>query len=240
MEPEPVPRHSLADELAQRVRQMIQAGGYRPGDRLPSIAALARSFGVAHPTLREALRKLEALGMVEIRHGSGVYAGVDDHSLLIGNPAFAGDLSRKLLLDLVDARASIEVKAAELAAGHATDAQLGWMRELLDAAGRQLESRAAVSEANRAFHREIARASGNPVLRELLDALGNVFQREQRFVNATHAARERFHREHLAILSALERHDAALAAERMAAHLHGVREALGHTAPHQPENPTEP
>lgn len=235
-----MPRQSLSDELAQRVRQMIQAGGYRPGDRLPSIAAMARGLGVAHPTLREALRKLEALGMVEIRHGSGVYAGVDDHALLVHNPAFAGGLSRKLLLDLVDARASIEVKAAELAAGHATAAHLARMRELLDAAGRRLESRAAVSEANRAFHREIARASGNPVLRELLDALGNVFHEEQRFVNATHAARERFHREHLAILGALERHDAALAAARMQAHLRGVREALGHPAPHDPENSTEP
>src|SRR5690242_15344742 len=115
----PVPRQSLANELAQRVRQMIRAGGYRPGDRLPSIASMARTLGVAHPTLREALRKLEALGMVEIRHGAGVFAGVDDNSLLISN----------------------------------------------------LESRAGVSEANRAFHREIARASGNPVLRELLDAL---------------------------------------------------------------------
>jgi GntR family transcriptional regulator, transcriptional repressor for pyruvate dehydrogenase complex len=236
MDSGPVPRQSLADELAQRVRQMIRTGGYQPGDRLPSIAAMARSFGVAHPTLREALRKLEALGTVEIRHGSGVYAGVCDDSLLIGNPAFAGGLTRKLLLDLVDARASIEVKAAV----HATDAHLARMRALLDAAGRRLESRAAVIEANRAFHREIAGASGNPVLRELLDALGNVFQEEQRFVNATHAARERFHREHLHILEALERHDPPLAAERMRAHLHGVREALGHTAAHDPPNPSEP
>src|SRR5215218_10908901 len=139
MESGPVARQSLADELAQRVRQMIQSGGYRPGDRLPSIAAMARTFGVAHPTMREALRKLEALGMVEIRHGSGVYAGVDDNSLLISNPAFAGGLTRKLLLDLVDARASIEVKAAELAAQHATDAHLARLRELLDTAGANLD-----------------------------------------------------------------------------------------------------
>jgi GntR family transcriptional repressor for pyruvate dehydrogenase complex len=239
MESGPVARQSLSDELAQRVRQLIHAGGHRPGDRLPSIGRMAREFGVAHPTLREALRKLEALGMVEIRHGSGVYVGANDNSLLISNPVFEGGLTRKLLLDLVDARASIEVKAAALAAGNATAAQLGRMRELLaDAAGR-MESTQAVSAANRAFHREIALASGNQILHQLLDVLGSVFQQEQRFVNDTHAARERFHREHLEILGALERRDAAAAVALMQAHLEGVREAVRHFGPRDPENHSE-
>lgn len=104
MEPGPVARQSLSDELAQRVRWMIAGGGYAPGDRLPSIASMARRFGVAHPTLREALRKLETLGIVEIRHGSGVFVGVDENALLITNPVFEGHVTRALLLDLVDAR----------------------------------------------------------------------------------------------------------------------------------------
>lgn len=239
METGPVSRQSLPDELAQRVRQVIQGGGYRPGDRLPSITRMARQFGVSHATLREALRKLETLGIVEIRHGAGVFAGRDENALLIGNPVFAGGITRKLLLDVVDARATIEVKAAELAAEHATDAHLQRMRGLLADAERGLDDRRAVSDANRAFHREIAAASGNPVLRELLDALGNVFQEEQRFVNATHAARERFHREHLEILDALERRRPALAARRMQSHLDGVREALMRDGPPDPEYLTE-
>lgn len=236
METGPVNRQSLPDELAGRVRQMIHAGGYGPGDRLPSIARMARDFGVAHPTMREALRKLETLGIVEIRHGSGVFVGVDENPLLISNPVFEGGVTLRLLLDVVDARATIEVKAAQLAARNATDAHLGKMRDLLSAAGRGLDDRRAVSEANRAFHREIASASGNSVLRELLDALGNVFQEEQRFVGATHAARERFHREHLEILDALERRDPAAAAARMQSHLEGVRDALLRAAPPDPRN----
>lgn len=126
--------------------------------------------------------------------------------------------------------------AAARAATEATPTHLRRMRDLLDEAGRRLESPAAVSEANRAFHREIALASGNGVLHQLLDALGNVFRAEQRFVNATHVARERFHREHLQILDALERRDAALAAARMNDHLRGVREALLRPAASHPEN----
>ncbi|HEY0036504.1 MAG TPA: FadR/GntR family transcriptional regulator [Longimicrobium sp.] len=234
-----IARQSLSDELAQRLRQMIHARGYQPGDRLPSIVHMAREFGVAHPTLREALRKLETLGIVEIRHGSGVYAGVDDNSLLITNPVFEGSLTRKMLLDLVEARTSIELKSAVLAATHATRAQLRRMRELLGEAGRSLDDPLAVSEANRAFHREIALASGNQVLHQLLQALGNVFQEEQRFVNATHAARERFHREHLEILDALERRDPARAGALIEAHLAGVRAALTKPASQETENHSE-
>lgn len=240
MEPGPVARQNLSDELAQRVRQMIAAGGYRPGDRLPSIGAMARQFGVAHPTLREALRKLETLGVVEIRHGSGVFAGTDENALLITNPIFQGGLTRKLLLDLVEARISIELKAASLAATEAMPAQLARMREHLRGAGEQLHGQAAVSDANRAFHREIALASGNPILHQLLEVLGGIVQEEQRFVNATYPARARYHEEHLGILEALERRDPDLAVTRMRAHLEGVRDALRRLGPPDPARPQEP
>ena len=70
---EPVLRQSLADRLARRIRGLIQNGDYKEGDRLPPIMEMARRFGVGHPTIREALKKLETMGVVEIRHGSGVY-----------------------------------------------------------------------------------------------------------------------------------------------------------------------
>lgn len=225
--PDPLQRQSLADELAQRVRQLIRERGYQPGDRLPSIVRMARDFGVAHPTLREGLRTLEALGVVKIRHGAGVFVGHDANPLLVTNPIFEGGASRQLLLDLVDARASIELTCAGLAARNATPAHLARMREALDAAGAALHDPGdGVSEPNRGFHREIARASGNAVLHQLLDALVSAMRQEQRIVNQTRALRERFHAEHLGILDALERRDAAGAVERMRTHLEGVRAAL--------------
>lgn len=164
--------------------------------------------------------------MVEIRHGAGVFVGRDANPLLITNPIYEGGLPRKLLLDLVDARISIELTCARLAAENATPAQLQALRALLHGAGAELDDVAATSDANRGFHREIARASGNVVLHQLLDALGNAMREEQRIVNHTRPLRERFHAEHLAILDALERRDAAQAVERMRTHLEGVREAL--------------
>ena len=69
----PIERRRLSDEIVERITDSIDAGRYHPGDRLPTIAQMARTFRVGLPTVREALTKLEAMHVVEIRHGSGVY-----------------------------------------------------------------------------------------------------------------------------------------------------------------------
>lgn len=224
----PMTRKSLADGLAERLRELIQAGGYKPGDRLPSIAHMARRFGVGHPTLREALKKLETLGIVSIRHGSGVYVGRDPNSLVISNPIYTGSFTRKLLVDLIEARVPIETRAAELAAANATDEQLDKMRAYLARAEEcmRVDDDVELTQVNLAFHREIAVASGNTVLAQLLDVLTNVFQREQRAIMDIYGSRDRDHEEHVQILRAIEARDPVLAMERMRSHLEGVRDVL--------------
>lgn len=205
---------------------MIRSGAYQPGDRLPAIMEMARSFGVGHPTLREALKKLEVIGVVEIKHGSGVYIKRGRDVLLVSNPVFGGAVSKKLLLDLIEARMPIEVKAIGLAASHATATHLERMATLLATAEENLDNDPVLSPTNMAFHREIAAASGNTVLAQLLEVLINLFQAEHRMILDIYGAREKDHEEHLEILDALRRRDASLARERMQTHLEGVREVL--------------
>jgi GntR family transcriptional regulator, transcriptional repressor for pyruvate dehydrogenase complex len=81
-----VVRQSLSDALTERVLGLIRDDGLQAGDRLPSARALAERFAVATPTLREVLRRLQATGAVEIRHGSGVYVGETMSRLLLPNP----------------------------------------------------------------------------------------------------------------------------------------------------------
>ncbi|GIV59095.1 FadR family transcriptional regulator [Rhodocaloribacter litoris] len=222
----PVQKSNLADDLADRLVQLIRARGYQPGDRLPSIMEMARSFGVGHPTLREALKKLESMGVVEIRHGAGVYVGSGHNRLLVSNPVFGGEVSKKLLLDLVEARIPIETTAVTLAATAATEEHLDRMAALLARAEANMDNDAVLSEANMAFHREIAVASGNLVLAQIQEVLTQLFSREQRVILGIYGSREKDHREHLGILDALRRRDAGLAEERMKTHLEGVRDVL--------------
>jgi GntR family transcriptional repressor for pyruvate dehydrogenase complex len=219
-------RQTLADDLAQRTYQLIKTGGYHPGDRLPSISEMARRFGVGHPTLREALKKLETVGVVHIRHGSGVYVGRNDNSLLITNPTFDGAVTRKLLLDLIDARIPIEMQSVGLAARNATAEHLQGMRELLAKAEENLDNDATLNATNMAFHRHIALASGNTVLSQLLGVLSTLFQQEQRMILDIYGSRRKDHAEHVGIMEALEKRDEPLSVQRMRAHLEGVREVL--------------
>ncbi|MEM1041680.1 MAG: FadR/GntR family transcriptional regulator [Bacteroidota bacterium] len=222
----PVARHSLPDDLARRITQMIEAEGLAAGDRLPTISRLARRFGVGTPTLREALTKLETLGTVAVRHGSGVYVGRRPNALFASNPVLAGTPSKKTLVDLIEARILVEVEAAGLAARHATPDDLAAMAALLDRAQAHLDDGDVLNMTNMAFHAAIATASDNGVLRQVLDVLTTLFQAEQRVILDIHGSRQQDHDEHVGILEALRGGDAALAAERMRVHLGGVRAVL--------------
>ena len=99
-------KQSLSDRLARHIRRLIQTD-YVQGDRLPPIMEMARRFGVGHPTVREALKKLETMGVVEIRHGSGVYVSRSHEVLVLASRDFTGTVTKKLLLDLIQARAPL-------------------------------------------------------------------------------------------------------------------------------------
>lgn len=221
-----VEKQSLSDSLALRIGRMIRTGEYREGDRLPSIMEMARRFGVGHPSVREALKKLEAVGALEIRHGSGVYVGRNQEMLVLASPIFSGEVTKKLLVDLVRARIPIELQSVTYAARNAGEEELREMRRLLDTAEASFADDAALNEANMGFHRQIALASGNTVLLQLLGVMQELFSAEQALILSIFGSRERDHEEHLGILDALERRDEALAVQRMRKHLEGVEEAL--------------
>jgi GntR family transcriptional regulator, transcriptional repressor for pyruvate dehydrogenase complex len=229
----PMLRQSLSETLAQRIRGLIQSGDYRKGDRLPPIMEMARRFGVGHPTVREALKKLEAFGIVEIRHGSGVYVSAAHDVLVHHTTGYTGTLTKTLLMDLVEARMPIEMQSIQLAAHNATEANLLEMRRLLARAGKHLHDDAVLSPTNMAFHHEIALASGNTVLPQLLHVLAELFTKEQRLILDIYGSREKDHQEHLGILEALERKDEELSTSRMRMHLEGIREVLRQWNPDQ-------
>ena len=222
----PLLRIRLPNDLADRIKLMIRRESYRQGDRLPSIAVLAKDFGVGAPTVREALKRLEMAGTVSIRHGSGVYVGREDDSFLITNPVFSGEPSRKLLLDLIEARAAIEVTGAGLASTHATDSQLAEMARLLAHAESHLDDDDVLNQTNMAFHRSIAIASGNAVFRQLLEVLTSLFSREQRVILDIQNSRGEDHRQHVGIYDALRARDPEAARECMQQHLAKVRTDL--------------
>jgi GntR family transcriptional repressor for pyruvate dehydrogenase complex len=221
-----MPRQSLSDRLARRIRELIQQREYKAGDRLPAIMEMARSFGVGHPTVREALKKLEAVGVVEIRHGSGVYVSRSEDVLLLATPDYAPVVTQKLLADLIRSRMPLEMQSVAEAVPHLTARHLKEMRRLLNEADKHLDDDGVLNRVNMQFHRQIAVASENTVLLQLLDVLREMFQQEQLVILTIFGSRKEDHRGHLAILDALERRDGDLAVARMRTHLQNVLDAV--------------
>ncbi len=229
----PLTKQSLSDRLAGQIRQMIQSGDYSTGDRLPPIMEMARLFGVGHPTVREALKKLETTGLVEIRHGSGVYVTRSHEVLVLASPDYVGGVTKKLLLDLIAARIPLEVHSASLAAENATAEHVAEMRRLLSEAGEHLDDDDFLNSVNSAFHHEIAVASGNSVIAQLLDVLHELFSDEQRLILGIFGSRAEDHREHLTILEALEKRNPRLTGQRMRSHLEAVYSTIVRWDPQQ-------
>lgn len=222
----PIAKSTLADRIATQIAQMIREGDYASGERLPTINDMAGRFGVGHPTLREALKKLETLGLVNVKHGSGVYVEADQDQLLMSNPVFTGDVSKDMMLDLIEARIPIEQRTVVLAARNASEEHLQRMDDLLEEAGEHLQDDEELTRTNMAFHREVAVASGNVVLGQLLKVLSNLFEEEQRGILDVYGSRKKDHSEHRGILEAIQLGDEALAETRMQEHLEGVREMV--------------
>lgn len=220
-------RPTLSDALTARVIDLIRSEGLRPGDRLPSAQALAQRFAVATPTVREVLRRLQATGAVELRHGSGVYVGGDLNRVVLPNPVARG-LPADRLLQLLDARLLIEPELARRAAAIRGDDDLERLAALLDKAEGCLDlgDDAALHDANMAFHRAVAAAAGNSVLSEVVDSLLTVHSQEQREILRIYDDRRRDHNEHLTILAAIQEGNPQRAQMRMRRHLEGIKRVI--------------
>jgi GntR family transcriptional repressor for pyruvate dehydrogenase complex len=223
----PLVRLSLADNLAQEIKNFIISKGYFPGTKLPPTAKLAQLFGVGLPTVREALKKLETIGAVSVKHGSGIFVGETINSLFLLNPIYSNQLpSKKQLLDLIDARISIELSTAALAAVNANTNHLEIMENLLKEAKENIQNDNILSQKNMLFHRTIASASGNTVFDQILEVITKLFQKEQLLIIDIFRSKDLDHEQHVQILSSIKSKDKEQCVDLMRSHLMGVRESI--------------
>jgi GntR family transcriptional repressor for pyruvate dehydrogenase complex len=214
---------SVTDTAIEKIRGMIVAGELRPGDRLPREADLAQRLGLSRSSLREAVRALSLVRILDVRQGDGTYVTSLDPAMLLDALSFVVDLHHEgSLLHLLEARRVLEGQAALLAAQRIADEQLAELRELLDAMP-DCDTVEEFVENDIAFHRAIAIASGNPVIAKLLESLSGPTIRARIWRGITEGgAIERTIAEHRAILAALEQRRPELAEASMTVHLASV------------------
>lgn len=221
---------SRAARVIEHVKRMIASGEVKAGDRLPVEKVLAARWGVSRGSLREGVRALAALGVLETRQGDGTYVTRLDPMTLLSPLGFYSELSEAgQSADLLAVRRVLETESAGLAAIRMGDDELERLTRLLGSIDGVLASGEVEPEAfidvDAEFHRGIAEASGNPALAALIDGLVSRTLRGRLW----RAITERdslgvAHTEHLDVLAALRSRDPERARIRMAAHLLGVEE----------------
>jgi GntR family transcriptional regulator, transcriptional repressor for pyruvate dehydrogenase complex len=209
----------LSERLAAGLLELIAEQHLRPGDTLPTVRNLAERFGVTVPTMREALRRLQATDAVQLRHGSGSYVGPGVLRTLMPNPNSVPFEGTQILY-LVEARLAIEPSIAALAARQRTEEQLTRLGSTLGDA----RNKTAAQGERRNFHRGLAGASGNPVLFEVVDSLLTARSREQRAVRRLVPDRARDLDQHRAIYEAVRDQDPDAAEDLTRRHLLELRE----------------
>jgi GntR family transcriptional repressor for pyruvate dehydrogenase complex len=216
---------SVTDEAIDKIKGMIVSGELAPGDRLPREADLARRLGLSRSSLREAVRALSLIRILDVRRGDGTYVTSLEPSLLLDALTFVVDLHQdRSVLALMEARRLLEAEAAALAAQRIEPGQLAELRRLLDAM-RASSTIEELVQNDLAFHRTIADAAGNPVIAKLLDSLSGPTIRARVWRGITQGgAMDRTIAEHTAIVDALEHRKADVARAWMIVHVASVQE----------------
>lgn len=218
----PVEPTRLSDAAVKQIVQAIGSGALQIGDRIPSERELMRQLGVGRASVREALRQLETLGVIEVRAGQG--------SVVVNTmvQAPASQLWKRWLeshsqevAELMEVREALEVKAAELAAEHAEESHIETLRAVVARLGGTLPdgSPEVRAESDVEFHTTLAQAGGNQLLFTLAQSLMYALH-EARVAAYSDSERSFLSlREHIAIMEAVAGHDPEQAKAAMTHHL---------------------
>lgn len=230
LELEPVRPLALKERVIRQLTRLIEEGVLSPGDQLPSERELSEELQVSRGTVREAVQFLGALGLVEVRHGSGTFVR------LRTDPSELRDEWREWTIrhagrihDLLEIRKGLEPFAAELAAHRATEEDLVAMEEALEqmVPAMDLPDVTALIQADVAFHHALCAAAGNDALSEFADALGEQLIQERGTIWNLPGRPARSLAEHEAIRDAVRARDPAAARQAVFAHLESVEDELG-------------
>jgi GntR family transcriptional repressor for pyruvate dehydrogenase complex len=222
---------SLKEQTKQELRRLIDAGALRPGDRLPSERELSEQLHVSRGTVREAVQFLRALGLVEIRHGSGTFvsdASGDEQALQANWRAWTARHSQRVH-ELLEVRKGIETLATELAslrqgAGGVAEMEQGLARMEAAAAAGDVT---ALVQADLQFHHGVAEAAENRALLELLTLIGEQLTRERAAVLSMTERSERSIEECREIYAAVMAGDPGRARAALLHHLDSVESDIG-------------
>lgn len=223
-------RLPLKEQAKQQLLALIQSGSLGPGDRLPSERDLSERLGVSRGTVREAVQFLQALGLLEVRHGSGTVVSrqSEDRQALrvLWRTWTAGNVGR--IRELLEVRRGLDSFAAELASRRQIPDALQTMADAIEQmrAAMRNDDVAAGVQADVLFHRAVGEGTGNVALIELVDSIGQQLVQERAAVLSAPSRPQRSLDEHTEIYDAIRAGDPVRARAAALRHLESVEQEI--------------
>ena len=215
-------REVLSSSLVKEIQHRISTQEFCPGDKLPPQDQLASMFGVSRTALREALKQLALMGLVEMKHGKGTFIGASTASQLLESLSPLLLMDKETTFELLEARLFIESALASLAAKKASPEDIGELGALVQGMRRDLGDGdiQAFSKKDLEFHLSIGNASKNRVLTKILQTIRDMLHQfiTEALVLIPGMARSALNY-HGRILEAIEKHDAESAEKHMRDHI---------------------
>lgn len=234
----PIKKTRIAEEVADRIRVLMLDGTFAPLEPLPSERHLAERFGVSRGSIRDALRTLETIGLVETRHGQGTFPLELSVDRLVAPLASVMSYRSDLQDELLDVRRMFEPAVARVAALRATEEDLAELKRILDAQRQRLKAgQSAISE-DTAFHAILARATRNRVVMSIMATLNDLLVESRTNSLLQKGRPARSIDGHEAVVAALRRRDAEGASQAMYNHIDQIADIQLH-AKKDSDSPTK-
>jgi GntR family transcriptional repressor for pyruvate dehydrogenase complex len=222
-----IERTVLSQEIAKRILTFIHGGQIQPGEKLPPERELANLLGVSRPSVREALRALQLMNIIEVRPGDGTYvSSLEPQKLAEPLEQILRLLQDVSYIEVLETRRILESAIAELAAERISEDYLERLTACIEKAEATVEEPKAFSEADIELHSLIVESTNNPLLMSLYGSIAHLGIATRERTANIRGVRERTLAYHKKIVQALRDRDPIQSREAMQAHLLDVEEAL--------------
>jgi GntR family transcriptional regulator, transcriptional repressor for pyruvate dehydrogenase complex len=222
----PFKRSAISEDIVENLMSLIRERELRPGDKLPPERELAAMMQVSRPSLREALRALAIMNIIEIRQGDGTYVTSLEPELLMSHLDFVFVLADATFLELFEARKILEPGIVAMAATRISDSEIAKLEDCVARSLELVDDYPAFVRTDVEMHETIARAARNSILERVMASISHLGRVSRLRTVQLPGVPHRSVHDHLMIIQALKAHDPVEARKAMLRHLENVEREL--------------
>lgn len=225
----PIKNTTVSEKVIEQIKEMLSKGTLNKGDKLPSERQMAERLQVSRTSVREALKELEIMGLIESRQGEGNFIKSNFEDILFEPFSTIFLIKESNAEEILELRKVIEKGAVTLAAQRITDEELEEIKKVLDAAENS-DSEDELAKLDVLFHYKIAQASKNFLLQSILNAVSSLIEASIKDIRKNIMVKEQhkdiIKKQHNSIYEALKNHDTETAENAMSNHLDFVNNEM--------------